>query len=92
MQRGSEDVEALAGDYPFWETGIFERPGFPRMCFVEKKYAGDPTNWWIPNRACVEAQLRSAGFDILEHPEQEVFLCRRRELKDGSQAVYPLTL
>jgi tRNA (mo5U34)-methyltransferase len=92
MQRGSEEVEPLAGDYPFWETSIFERPGFPRMCFVEKKYAGDPTNWWIPNRACVEAQLRSAGFDILEHPEQEVFLCRRRELKDGSQAVYPLTL
>jgi tRNA (mo5U34)-methyltransferase len=23
---------------------------------------GDPTNWWAPNRACVEAMLRSLGF------------------------------
>ena len=47
------------------------------MYFVERKYAGDPTNWWIPNRACAEAMLRSAGFTIVDHPEAEVFLCRR---------------
>jgi tRNA (mo5U34)-methyltransferase len=46
------------------------------MYFVEHKYAQDPTNWWIPNRACAEAMLRSAGFHILEHPEEEVFICR----------------
>ncbi len=23
---------------------------------------GDPTNWWAPNRACVEAMLRDLGF------------------------------
>src|SRR5919201_3995948 len=27
MQRGSEDVDALKGDYHFWETEMFERPG-----------------------------------------------------------------
>jgi tRNA (mo5U34)-methyltransferase len=42
---------------------------------VEHRYAGDPTNWWIPNRACAEAMLRSAGFRITDHPEQEVFVC-----------------
>jgi tRNA (mo5U34)-methyltransferase len=83
MQRGSEETSALAGDYEFWETDIFERPEFPRMSFIEKKYSGDPTNWWIPNRACSEAMLRSAGFDILEHPESEVFVCRWRETTDA---------
>jgi hypothetical protein len=44
--------------------------------FVERKYAGDPSNWWIPNRAAAEAMLRSAGFEIVQHPAPEVFLCR----------------
>jgi tRNA (mo5U34)-methyltransferase len=82
MQRGSPEVEPTRENYHFRETEMFERPGFPRMYFIEEKYAGDPTNWWIPNRACVEAMLRSAGFAILGHPEQEVFICRRRELAD----------
>jgi tRNA (mo5U34)-methyltransferase len=76
MLRGSADVLRTEADYPFGETDIFHRPEFPRMYFIEKKYAGDPTNWWIPNRACMEAMLRSAGFAILEQPSPEVFLCR----------------
>jgi tRNA (mo5U34)-methyltransferase len=31
----------------------------------------------IPNRACVEAMLRSAGFTIDTRAEDEVYLCRR---------------
>ena len=46
--------------------------------FVEHRYAHDPTNWWIPNRACAEAMLRSAGFEIAAHPEPEVYICKRR--------------
>jgi tRNA (mo5U34)-methyltransferase len=76
MQRGSEQTVRFADDYDFWQTEVFERPEFPRMYFIEKKYAGDPTNWWIPNRACVEAMLRSSGFAIIDHPEEEVFVCR----------------
>ncbi|MBX5483116.1 MAG: TIGR04290 family methyltransferase [Myxococcaceae bacterium] len=93
MQRGSTEVEPVAGDYPFWETEIFERPGYPKLAFVERRYAHDPTNWWIPNRACVEAMLRSSGFEIVSHPEEEVYVCRRRELTErerGDRAVYPL--
>lgn len=89
MLRGEDEVDPVAEDYHFWQTNIFENPGFPRMSFIEKKYSGDPTNWWIPNRACVEAMLRSSGFEILSHPEQEVFVCRRRELSSEPQAVYP---
>jgi tRNA (mo5U34)-methyltransferase len=83
MLRGSPEVEPLEQDYPFQEEGIFERPGFPRLSFVERKYSSDPTNWWIPNRACAEAMLRSAGFEILVHPEAEVFVCRRAEIERG---------
>jgi len=89
MQRGSEDIEPLSEDYPFWEKDIFFQDGFPRMNFIEKSYSADPTNWWIPNRACVEAMLRSAGFQILGHPEQEVFLCRHLDNVEPDLAVYP---
>ncbi len=84
MQRGSTDAKPLERDYPFAQTDIFEREDFPRMYFVEHCYAGDPTNWWIPNRACVEALLRTSGFDILTHPESEVFVCQHRDLQDPS--------
>jgi tRNA (mo5U34)-methyltransferase len=89
MQRGSNEIEPLREDYPFWEKDIFDQPGFPRLCFIEGKYAADSTNWWIPNRACTEAMLRSAGFEILEHPEEEVFVCKQRPLADSPLAVYP---
>jgi tRNA (mo5U34)-methyltransferase len=82
MQRGSSDVEPLRDDYPFSEEEVFNRPGFPKMHFVEKRYSDDWTNWWIPNRACVEAMLRSSGFSILKHPEPEVYLCRVAEIPD----------
>jgi len=78
LMRGSREVPPVAGDYPFWETGVFENPGYPAMYFVERQYSHDPTNWWIPNRACAEAMLRSAGFEITGHPEDEVYICRRR--------------
>ena len=77
LLRGSDRTMPVEEDYPFSETGIFERAEFPRMYFVEKRYSQDPTNWWIPNRSCAEAMLRSAGFRIERHPEPEVFVCRR---------------
>jgi tRNA (mo5U34)-methyltransferase len=83
MQRGSQEVSELANDYPFAEEAIFDQPGYPRMHFVERRYSNDPTNWWIPNRACVEAMLRSAGFTITAHPETEVYLCRSADRTDA---------
>lgn len=93
MQRGSEDIKAVEPNYPFEETGIFADEDFPCMYFVEKRYANDPTNWWIPNRAGVEAMLRSSGFEITAHPEKEVYVCRRAALPDNfSRAVYPVKM
>lgn len=77
MLRGSPELALVENDYAFTEQEIFDRPGHPKMFFVEHSYAGDCTNWWIPNRACVEAMLRSSGFVITERPEEEVYLCRR---------------
>ncbi|HEX2061029.1 MAG TPA: TIGR04290 family methyltransferase [Thermoanaerobaculia bacterium] len=79
MQRGAKEVAHVEENYQFWDESIFEQDGYPLMYFIERRYANDPTNWWIPNRACVEAMLRSAGFTIEAHPEDEVYLCRRGE-------------
>jgi tRNA (mo5U34)-methyltransferase len=88
MQRGSAEVPTLAKDYDFWCEDLFELPGFPKLHFIEHRYAGDPTNWWVPNRACAEAMLRSAGFEISAHPEAEVYICRPIANEEG-RAVYP---
>ena len=87
MLRGSPDLMPIADDYDYWDMAAFARPEYPRLHFVEKSYSGDDTNWWIPNRACAEAMLRSSGFRILDQMEAEVFLCRREDRT--ATAVYP---
>ncbi len=67
----------------------FDSPGYPKLHFIEHRYAGDWTNWWVPNAACTEAMLRSAGFEITAHPEQDVYLCRRVARPTPEGAVYP---
>jgi tRNA (mo5U34)-methyltransferase len=89
MQRGSQQIEPLQHNYDFWTTSPFEKVGYPKMHFVEHQYADDWTNWWIPNRACVEAMLRSSGFEIAERPEDEVYICRRVERRYDDGPVYP---
>ncbi|ARO54201.1 methyltransferase, TIGR04290 family [Methylorubrum zatmanii] len=89
MLRGSSQVEPVADDYDFWDMDQFERPGYPRLHFVEHSYAHDWTNWWIPNRAGMEAMLRASGFTIESRPEAEVYLCRRAPAPAGAEAVYP---
>lgn len=83
LQRGDERTPALAENYDFSEWTVFDRPEFPKLFFVEQRYAGDPTNWFIPNKSGMEALLRSAGFVIEDNPEREVFLCRRGERPYG---------
>jgi len=89
MQRGSTEAMEVEENYPFSETDIFDEPGYPKLHFIERRYSDDPTNWWVPNRACVEAMLRSAGFSITANPEQEVFICRVSGIPTEDRAVYP---
>ena len=87
MQRGASEVAPVAEDYDFFEPAPFDDPGYPKLHFIENRYAGDPTNWWAPNRACTEAMLRSSGFRIEAHPEEEVYLCRRQAMRDAGRSV-----
>ncbi len=50
-------------------------PGWPKVAFLEHRFAGDPTNWWAPNHAGVEAMLRSSGLRVVERPGHEIYLC-----------------
>jgi tRNA (mo5U34)-methyltransferase len=77
MLRGSRRHRPLESNYEFSENTVFDKPGYPCMYFIERRYADDPTNWWIPNHACAAAMLRSSGFSIVDTPEEEVFICRR---------------
>ncbi len=92
MERGGRTIEPIANDYTFTEPAPFDRTGYPKMHFIEHRYCDDPTNWWIPNKACVEAMLRSAGFAIQAQPEDETYLCRWQPLTvppEGPHCVYP---
>lgn len=89
MQRGARGLSEIAANYPITATAPFDDQSWPKLHFIEHRYADDPTNWWVPNRACAEAMLRSAGFAIESHPEAEVYLCRLAERPYGAEAAYP---
>ncbi len=64
------------------DLGIDERdaltePGWPRAAFIERRLAGDPTNWWAADDACVQAMARSAGLRVLATPAHEFYVCGR---------------
>ena len=87
MIRGSQQIRTWQDDYPFRNTEIFEQHDFPQMYFIEKSYSSDPTNWWIPNRAAVEAMLRSSGLAIDSHPEAETWICRPVTVTRGGKYI-----
>ena len=92
LQRGSREITPIEEDYDFNAPAPFNEPGYPKMHFIEHRYSHDETNWWVPNRACTEAMLRSAGFTIEAQPEDEVYLCRAHPIQtppDGPHAIYP---
>ena len=90
LQRGSPAISPVQQDYDFWDEDHFHDPGYPKLHFIEHRYAHDQTNWWAPNRAASAAMLRSAGFEIVSHPEEETFIARRVERADPEfGAVYP---
>ena len=61
-------------------------PGWPKMAFIEQRLADDPTNWWAPNHACVEALLRTCGMQISERPAHETYLCTLQQQARSEEA------
>jgi tRNA (mo5U34)-methyltransferase len=53
--------------------------GWPVLAFIERRLADDPTNWWAPNAACVEAMLRTAGLRVVDRPAHETWICAPAE-------------
>ena len=71
-----EDVYEPTHGHDFNDRDVLRESDWPKMAFLEHPFAGDPTNWWAPNHACVEAMLRSAGMRVVGRPGHEVYLCQ----------------
>ena len=98
MQQGTDAVLQVPEDHPFHRPGTnlppdyFDNPAYPKLHFIEHRFAHDWTNWWAPNAACSQAMLRAAGFAIEAQPEPEVYVCRVAPVpyaQFGPAAVYP---
>lgn len=50
-------------------------PDWPKLAFVEGRFSGDETNWWLPNSAAAVGLLRSAGFRVISRPNTETYIC-----------------
>ena len=70
-----DEVGEIPADLPISARAALRAPGWPSMAFIEHELAGDPTNWWAPTGACVEAMLRSAGLTVTARPGHEIYVC-----------------
>jgi len=75
LMMPGETVHSPPKDFDINDRDAFLDPGWPKMAFIERRMAGDPTNWWAANHAGVEAMLRSSGFKIIGRPGTEIYLC-----------------
>jgi tRNA (mo5U34)-methyltransferase len=62
------------------------------MYFIEDKYSGDATNWWVPNRNAVEGMLRSSGLQIVGHPEEETWICEPTQVQRHGRYIVDLEI
>jgi tRNA (mo5U34)-methyltransferase len=74
MMPGKEVVEETDG-FSLYDTELMHQRGWPKMGFIEHRLEGDPTNWWVPNHAGIEAMLRSSGLRVQERLRHELYLC-----------------
>jgi tRNA (mo5U34)-methyltransferase len=75
MTMPGENVLSTDDNYSLSERDIMNDPGWPKMAFIEHNLERDPTNWWAPNHACVEAMLRAAGFGNIKKIAHEIYCC-----------------
>lgn len=74
MTMPGEEVYPTKPDMSMDDRDEMLEDGWPMMAFIEKRLANDPTNWWAPNHACIEAMLRTCGLRIKDHPGHEMYI------------------
>jgi tRNA (mo5U34)-methyltransferase len=67
------------------------KEGWPKMAFIEKMVSSDPTNWWAPNHACVEAMLRSCGMRTIATPDDEIYIAQKDSTLKPAQETWNLS-
>lgn len=82
-----EDVMTPPPDLALEDRERLNAPGWPHLAFIERRLAGDPTNWWAANHAGVEALLRASGFQVTARPGHEIYLATPGEIPDGMAAL-----
>ena len=87
-----EEPAGTPEDVDIDERRRLAQPGWPRAAFVEHKLAGDPTNWWAADAACVEAMARSSGLRVRERPGHEIWICERDEANDHARDLRTMEL
>jgi tRNA (mo5U34)-methyltransferase len=75
MRMPGMEVYTDTLDHQIEERDALRDPGWPAMAFIEHRFANDPTNWWVPNHAGIEAMLRSSGMVVRAHLGHEIYLC-----------------
>jgi tRNA (mo5U34)-methyltransferase len=74
---GANDTKLNTDDRYINDRDDLLKDEWPKMAFIEKKFAGDPTNWWLPNAAAIEAMIRSIGFKVIKRPGHEIYICKK---------------
>ena len=68
-------LRAVTGELLVLESASTTLGGEEPMLMFQGEGSGNASNWWIPNRACLEAMLATAGFEgistIWEQPREE---------------------
>lgn len=89
------ELARLTGDVLVLETYVEETatPQIPSMRFLPgAELNNDPTNWWAPNVACVDALLRFCGFSDVDHqvgsqPNRGLFHAYKNRSRAAAPAV-----
>ena len=72
-----EEVYETPQDLDLTKRKKMLHKGWPSMAFIEKKVAGDPTNWFAPNHSCILAMLRTCGMEVVNSPGHEMYIAKR---------------
>lgn len=81
-----DEVEDAPENVDFNDRERMLRVGWPKMAFIERRLAGDATNWWAANHAGVEAMLRSSGLRVISRPAHEIYVCEPAHLAGARAA------